>query len=190
MASKIFDTTRITTRSLYRRYKIEYPETTLTYKQFKKIVTDTNKEIVEEALKGGVYNFGEHIGTLSIVKYNRKPYLNKEGKLRGVSPDYAATKKAKAEGKDIVIYHPSGLTCKWHWTKNSSGTYMIENKGFWSIVPTDGPKGISRMLHNYIEDNPRCTMHYKEIVINWGKAIDNVECDKLNDTASLDKESI
>jgi hypothetical protein len=201
MAHKIFDTKRITTKTMYRMYIEEYStvdaavewficlepedkekvvkkyyrkkvdklsiadtksiyqkEKLISYPTFKKIVTETHKEVVNECLKGGVYNFGEGIGTFEVTKHNREVYLDEEGNLKGTLPDYGATRKAKAAGNDVVIYHTNSLICRWQWSRKGNA---IKNKCKWCIEPTNGPLGISRKLHHYIEENPRATMHYR-----------------------------
>jgi hypothetical protein len=169
MASKVLDTKRITTKTMFRMFVEEYPDIVVSYKDFKKYMGDLNKAIIEACLEGGTYKFGNNIGTWSIAKYERKPYLDENGNLRGTRPDYGATRKAKASGKNIVIYHTNTLICKWHWTKSLAGGYRVKHIGKWSLVPTDGPLGISRKLHHYVEANPRSTMHYKNIKIRRRK---------------------
>lgn len=154
-------TTRITTKILYNRYVEKYPDCNLTYNQFKDIVVTANKLIVDRCLEGGIYNFGHSVGTWCITKFNRKPYIDDEGKLKNVSVDFGATRKAKAAGKDVVIYHDTTLICKWTWHKTTALYGRIPNKDKWCIEPTNGPKGISRKLHHYIEANEHCTLKYE-----------------------------
>lgn len=165
MAFKVLDTKRITTKTMFRIFVEENPDITISYKDFKLVMGLLNKEIIEQCLKGGIYNFGNDMGTFGVVKYERKPYLDDEGNIRGTSVDFGATRKAKAQGKNVVIYHTNTLICKWHWSKQIGNSIGLKNAGKWSLLPTEGPIGISRKLHHYIEDNPRCTMHYREIKI-------------------------
>lgn len=211
MKLKVFETKRITTKVMYKRYvkttvdkwwadlieekqievfnthfprikfkplgerdmKVLYRKEVsriLTYEEFKQIVSDLNKTIVEECLTGGTYNFGNSVGFLRIVKFFRDPYVDAEGNLKGVAIDFGATKKNKEAGGQNAVYHTNRLVCRWFWSKKHSN---IPNRRKWCFEPTDGPKGISRKLHHFIDKNPRAPMHYPELTLKRKTNVEN-----------------
>lgn len=171
-SAAIAKTTRITTKMMFKGFRKKYPKIEITYNQFKKIVGDTHTIVIDECLKGGIYNFGNAVGRLQVAKFEYKPYLDAEGNLKGMRPDYGATKKHKKNGGTNTIYHRDKMKCRWAYRKNHSG--RLKNKSVWAFIPTDGPKGISRKLHKHIESNPTCTDNYHQIYSSKQR-IENVQ---------------
>lgn len=164
-ASIFLETKRITTKEMYKKYVKKYPDSeiakTKNYNLFKLLVCETNKEIVKELLKGGIYNFGSNVGTLEVTKFTRVPRIDKDGKMRGMNVDFGATRKNKALGNTEVIYHTHSLVCRWTYRRGGGSGFRLVNKSMWQFAFTDGPKGISRQLHHYIEANPNCAVNYR-----------------------------
>lgn len=161
-ASKFLKTSRITTKMMYRTYIKAYPDSPIAkeknYNLFKTIVTECHKEAVDECLKGGQYHLGDEVGLLEVVKYQRK-FSIKDGKVKGMAVDFAATRKNKAAGNPEVIYHTNTIIYKWKWFR--SGGFVVKNKTGWLLAVTDGPKGISRKLSHYVTNNERAGVNYR-----------------------------
>lgn len=173
-ASIFLNTTRITTKMMYKTYIKKNPQSTIAltknYSLFKTIVEDCHKEVINECLKGGVYSFGSNLGIFAVTKHERRIYIDKNGNARGMSVDFGATRKNKASGGNEVIYNTNSIICHWEWLKAGS---HLTNKTGWQLAVTDGPRGIARKLHNYIESNERATLNYMSNEFKFKENINN-----------------
>lgn len=160
-------TRRITTKKMYRMYCEDNPGTTISYRQYKDIIIDCNKEITRLCLEGGAYNFGNHIGYLLVMKFEKKVSLNPDGTPKNLSIDHGATRKHKSAGGTSIIYHPNGMKVRWVWTKQYCN---IPNKSVWKLQLTDGPKGIKRKLAKHIKENPLAMNKYQQIIADNRKS--------------------
>ena len=112
-------------QKLERQLKRKKEERILTYKEFRKIISEFNLRMIEEILKGYKFHMLGRLGALSIRKVKRK--------FDKPAIDWGETNKLKAQGKDTIVYHTSDYYCRWYWQKN---TCQVPNKIVYYFKPT------------------------------------------------------
>lgn len=140
-------------RSSFRRY-LETADDPVAVKEYVDINYLYNKFLIEKALQGNEVTLPSKMGTLAIVGKKPKITFDEDGNMKGLSPDWVATKKlwdenpeAKAR-KQRVFHtnaHTDGVRYSWNWSKHK---VLVENKTLYTLKLTRFNK---RAVHNLIK---------------------------------------
>lgn len=137
---------RMASKENYRRWKIEFPDSKLSYLQWSGIIYNFNYSVRDYILEtGGVFKLLWGFGELSILKKKRKKFVtlpNGQEKVN-LAIDWAKTRKA---GKKIYHFnfHTDGYSFKWVWF---SKTARLKYSRIWVFKPS---RITSRMLKHYL----------------------------------------
>ena len=156
---------RTASKDTYNRFKLQFPESQLTYKQFSDIVYGYTNEFRLYILESGdICKLPYGLGYFTVVKKKikrYKNYLDPEGKpYINLSVDWKSTKK---EGKKIyhMNFHTDGFKCRWFWHIGSSRFYQSSNTVFKACRKT------SRLLAEYLnKPNSEYLQMYHELINN------------------------
>ena len=150
---------------VYTNYKEEYNDT-IEKQVFKNICQEFNLLIIEYILEGKVFNMGQNLSTLSIVRKDRDP--------RSPRIDWGESNKYKkellSEGKELYdsetgtgtkwhIYHTDEFYCKFYWRKSKC---VIPNKSVYRFDATRGIKGNKEKLVNLLKTNDLAYLKFKK----------------------------
>lgn len=141
----------LTTADIYKEYIKEY-KSDISYKDFKNILSQFNKQVSNEIVKGYKFNMGFKIGTIEIRKIELfKPLINwgETNKLKQqlINEGKALYDSATGEGNKYMVYYTEEFTYQWHWFKfeqkvEGENRKMFPLKGviFWSFKATKDNK--------------------------------------------------
>ena len=103
------------------------------------IVNGFMKFIMKKVFDGFDVRLGAKLGTLMIRGKKVKPYIDKEGNIKGVAPNYGETKKlwakdSKAKEEKTIIYcfneHSNGIGYRLLWNKEG---VIVKNKSMYGM---------------------------------------------------------
>jgi hypothetical protein len=136
-------------------------------KVFNFIITNFNKAVIDEIIKG--YKFvPTGLGPFFVIRRQRgrrpvdwgRSNAYKQTLLeKGLVP---YNKETAPDGEQWLFYHEGEYGHYYRWGKNYCS---FEHKDPYKFVPTSGPKGNVNRLHEYIKDNPEVIFNYKTIDI-------------------------
>lgn len=163
---------------MYEIFCKEYPDIKMPYKEYKEILREHNRQVLEACLEGKTYRFGRGIGELSVARVPRKfeEVVLPDGttKIKGLKVNFGATKKLKAAGKDKVVYFTDDWWYRWYWNKNQRSTgCKIPHKTVWKFSPTKGPNGITRKLSTIVKGDDFAHIRFA-LITNAKKSYDGI----------------
>jgi hypothetical protein len=97
-------------RESYKFYKANAEQELVDIKTYLKVVHLFMKFIISEVLKGERINFPEKMGSLEVKGAKQKLWVDKDGKVRGLSPNWRKTKELwdsneKAKQEKTLVYN-------------------------------------------------------------------------------------
>jgi hypothetical protein len=136
-------------------------------KVFNFITTRFNMRIVDEIVNG--YNFvAPHIGNIYVIRRQRgrRPVdwgRSNEYKDKLIAAGKTPYNKDTApDGEKWLFYHDGEYAHYYFWRQSACRS---DNRKDYKFVPTGGPKGNIKKLHDYIEDNPEVIHNFKIVNI-------------------------
>tara|TARA_R110002051_G_scaffold190756_1_gene259654 strand:+ start:35 stop:526 length:492 start_codon:yes stop_codon:yes gene_type:complete len=152
-------------REIYRQYK-STSDSPVDYTTFKNIIVKFNTSIVDSLLKGGTFNMGNKLSTLSIWRRKRDPRTTrvnwreslaykKELDTKGIS----LYNKETGEGEKWLIYFTDSQYFRFRWHKDKC---MVKNKTVYRFDPTRGKKGNKEKLTKLIKEDDLAYLRFKE----------------------------
>lgn len=139
------------TEDMYNFFVKLYPTTSIREGEYKKVVNECYKFIVDTILEGNTVKLGQRLGEVRIQKHKRtykKPRIN-----------WAETMILKKQGIKKLVYYTDDWWFKWYWKKNSC---QIPNKTVYSFTPTKGPNGIKAKLAKKLKSDEFSYLIYSE----------------------------
>jgi hypothetical protein len=142
-------------RESYKFYKANAEQELVDIKTYLKVVHLFMKFIISEVLKGERINFPEKMGSLEVKGAKQKLWVDKDGKVRGLSPNWRKTKELwdsneKAKQEKTLVYntneHSDGVRYRYSWRKRG---HHFKNGALYSIRLTRANK---RALYSAIKD--------------------------------------
>jgi len=141
----------------YKYFISKYPNSNMDKKEFKKIYSLFNKEMVNEIIEKGSFKLPKRFGQIEIIKKKREVYINKEGCVINNKPiDWKATKdlwnnNKEAKEKKVLIRHNNkhtgGFVFRIFYNKNV-GKY--KNKTVYFFKPVrDFSRSITKRINDY-----------------------------------------
>ena len=135
-------------------------------KLFRDICTEFNVKVIESMLEGEVFNLGNNLSSISIVRKERDP--------RNTKVDWGESNKYKQElinsneqlydsetneGTKWHIYYTDGFYCKYYWRK---GKCRIPNKSVYRFDATRGVKGNKEKLITLLKTDDLAYLKFKK----------------------------
>lgn len=146
-----------TQTDVYDFYKEEL-QGELDWTKFREICDEFNQMVMDEIiLKGGEFNMGSHLSSLSILRIERN-YKNKQ-------VDWKASNEYKQElldeGKELydpetgeghkwLIYYTDKWYCRFYWKKSKC---KVPNQSVYKFKPTGGKKGNKTKLKQVLKSD-------------------------------------
>lgn len=128
-------------RTSYKQYKKEC-DNTVDIKTYIDISTRYIKFLVDKIEEGYEVTLPSRLGTLKIVGTKQQIRFDKDGKVKGLSPNWPKTKELwnsnpEAKAKKQIVYntneHSSGIRYKYLWSKRR---VIVTNKTLYSMKMT------------------------------------------------------
>lgn len=125
---------RTGSKEAYNIYKETYPDSKITYQEYKEILTYYNTSILEHILETGeIVYLPWGIGGVSITKFKskiRKKTISEGHEVYTYNIDWQETKK---QGKYVyhLNLHTGGYRYKWYWSPKGS---RIKFSKIWNLV--------------------------------------------------------
>lgn len=154
------------TPELYKFYKKESGE--LSKEMFTELCQEFNQRVMDDIiLKGGKFNMGDNLSTLSIGRIERN-YSNKQ-------VDWAASKKLKQqlldegkklyddstkEGEKWLVYFTNDWYCRFYWNK---GRCKVPNKTAYKFVATRGEVGNKNKLKTLLRKDELAYLQFNKL---------------------------
>jgi len=153
-----------TLRDVYKSYVEEHGE--INKLLFRDICSEFNMMIMDYILEGKVFNMGQNLSSLSILRKERDP--------RSPRIDWGESNKYKdellAEGKELYnskteegtkwhIYHTDAFYCKFYWYK---GKCKVKNKSVYRFDATRGIKGNKDKLIKLLKEDDLAYLKFKK----------------------------
>jgi hypothetical protein len=150
-------------KDTYKRYKLEFPESSLTYEEFKEIVYTYSELFREYILEtGDVAKLPFGFGYFTVVKKKVKRYKNfkdPEGNnYINLPVDWKSTRE---EGKKVYHFnfHTDGFKCRWFWHIKTA------RLPFYNTLVFKPSRETSRLLAKYLmKPNSVYIQMYRELV--------------------------
>lgn len=126
-------------RSSYKLYKAEIKDP-VSIEVYLDVTILFAKFLADILLKGFSVKLFERLGTLYFLGKKAKPRIDENDKIKGLSPNWAATNKLwkenpKAKEKKEIVYnfneHSNGIRYRLQWSKKH---VFIKYKDFYSFV--------------------------------------------------------
>ena len=139
------------TEDMFKWFKKKHPKSDVNKKQFKYVVDEYFKRVVQSILEGKTYNMGHRLGKFRIKKIKRtynKPIV-----------DYYETKKMFKEGKNVVVYYTDEYWYRYYWEKR---VCQVKNKTVYSFKPTKGASGNTKKLVAKLKGDEFAYLLYSE----------------------------
>lgn len=134
----------LTLKHIYQYYIKDISKSSkyyLTYRLFRDICEDANKELSNEILEGYFFKMPYRLGTIRIKK--RKIDIN------NLKPDFGLFNKSNESYKNKHLNeHSNNYYVRYYWTKRVET--LIKNKSVYSYIPTRANK---RELAKRIKEN-------------------------------------
>tara|TARA_R110000796_G_scaffold236214_1_gene355466 strand:+ start:35727 stop:36227 length:501 start_codon:yes stop_codon:yes gene_type:complete len=141
----------------YNNYIKQNPNDPITKKEFKKVFTLFNKELVKEIIDKGKVKLPKRFGQIEIIKKKRGVYLNKDGVVINNKPvNWKATNelwKSSPEAKENKILlrhdnkHTDGYVFRVFYNKQIA---KYKNKSIYFFKPVrDFSRGINKRIKDY-----------------------------------------
>ena len=153
-----------TLTDIYKEYVSENEH--IDKKIFRDICEEFNISIINTILEGSVFNMGNNLSSLSIVRKERDP--------RNPKIDWGESNKYKQElieqGEELYnaetgkgtkwhIYYTDSYYCKFYWRK---GKCRIPNKSVYRFDATRGIKGNKEKLINLLKTDDLAYLKFKK----------------------------
>lgn len=140
-------------KSSYKVYKnsVERP---IDVKNYLLIVGDFLQFLIQKVLEGHEVTLPNRLGKLSIIGREQKITIEKNGKIKGLAPDWVKTKELweknpEARKNKKLVYHTNnktgGITYRYFWAKKN---VIILNKNLYSLRLTRTNKRAASSLIN------------------------------------------
>lgn len=140
-----------TTKDMYKYFVKNHPGTSVTYLQYRYVVSRFNKLLSEAVLSGKTVNLGKRLGKLKICKIRRT--------FKKKIVDFGATRKLKAKGIDRVVYFTDDYYYRWCWKKVSA---KVKNKSVYKFKPSSGPNGNKKRLARLLKEDEFAHLNFTE----------------------------
>lgn len=127
-----------------------------------------NTRVMDEIIyKGRVFNMGERLSTLEVVKVSRNfnnPRINwhESNKLKQEIIDEGGTPYSKdnPEGEKWFVYYTDKWYCRFNWNKHKC---VVPNKTAYRFTATRGKIGNKRKLKDHLRNDPIAHMKYRHL---------------------------
>lgn len=136
---------------MYREYVKENPETIISYKMFKQIISQFNRKASQKILEGKTLWLGYKLGNVRIKKIERTNYTKP-------AIDWGETNKLKKQGINKHVYFTDNVYFRWFWEK---ARCQVPNKSVYKFVPSGGPAGNRRALVNLLKEDEFALLNFK-----------------------------
>jgi len=139
-----------TTEDMYRFFKKKYPDSDVTFLQFRYTIGQFNKKLVDALLEGKTINLGKNLGRLRIRRIERNfetPRIN-----------HFETQKLKAQGIDKTVYFTDPYYFRFGWEKKYA---KVKNKSVYKFKPTGGPSGNRKKLSRLLREDEFAQLNFK-----------------------------
>ena len=142
-----------TIKDIYRWYKKKSKSPVKSEAEFRQIWGDYIEAVTEEILlEGGFIKLPGRMGDLMVVRKERNPHH--------LTPNWAATNKAKKEGTYTgVIYYTDSMWVRYLWKKSRC---YVKNKTVWHFRPTRGEKGLKTKLVKKMADDDMAYLNFRK----------------------------
>ena len=151
-------------RKIYKDF--EKDEDPIPYEDFKHILESFNKKISEKIIKGYKFKVGYNLGTIKVLKKERKFKLNENGNPTSAI-NWGASNKRKSElleegkklydkkeqpdGEEWLVYFTDKFFVRFSWNRTSTAiAFSIKNIRTYSFKPTWTNK---RSLATFAQEN-------------------------------------
>ena len=148
-------------------YKDYHKENTRVDKElFINICSDFNILVFEELLEGSIFNMGNNLSTLSIVRKERDPRSpridwgeSNKYKQELLEEDQELYNSITGQGTKWHIYHTDEFYCKYYWRK---GKCKVPNKSVYRFDATRGVKGNKEKLIYVLKTDDLAYLKFKK----------------------------
>ncbi len=136
-------------RKIYKDYLKD--EESIPYEDFKHILEIFNKKLSEKIIKGYKFKIGHNLGTIKIVKKERKFRLNENGNPTSAI-NWGASNKRKAEllkegkklydekeqpnGEEWLVFFTDRFFIRFLWNRGDTTTFSAKNIRTYAFRPT------------------------------------------------------
>tara|TARA_R110000744_G_scaffold156107_1_gene271636 strand:- start:163 stop:633 length:471 start_codon:yes stop_codon:yes gene_type:complete len=153
-----------TVTNIYKDYNKE--NTRVDKELFINICADFNILVFEELLEGSIFNMGNNLSTLSIVRKERDPRSpridwgeSNKYKQELLEEDQELYNSITGQGTKWHIYHTDEFYCKYYWRK---GKCKIKNKSVYRFDATRGIKGNKEKLIYLLKTDDLAYLKFKK----------------------------
>lgn len=136
---------------VYKEFIKEHPDTILSYKMFKSIISQFNKKAAQKILEGHTLWLGHKLGNIRIKKIERANYSKP-------AIDWGETNKLKKQGIEKHVYFTDNFYFRWFWEK---ARCQVTNKSVYRFRPSGGPNGNRRALVNLLKQDEFAMLNFK-----------------------------
>lgn len=125
-------------RDSYRFYRATCEQICLS-KEYLTIVNGLMQFIINKILEGNDVKLGAKLGIIGVRGKKITPYINEDGEIKGLAPNWGETKKLQARDpiakeKKTIVYcfneHSNGIKYSFLWAKKN---VIIANKNFYGL---------------------------------------------------------
>lgn len=130
----------VTIGDSYKWYRQNYQNTTSDKASYLRIIDSYMKLMVDKLFEGYDIKLGARLGTIAIKGKKVTPVLDKDGNIKGIAPNWGATKKLQAENEEAkknrtIVYcfneHSNGIKYSFKWSKVN---VVVVNKTFYTLI--------------------------------------------------------
>ena len=153
-----------TVTNIYKDYNKE--NTRVDKELFINICADFNILVFEELLEGSIFNMGNNLSTLSIVRKERDPRSpridwgeSNKYKQELLEEDQELYNSITGQGTKWHIYHTDEFYCKYYWRK---GKCKVPNKSVYRFDATRGVKGNKEKLIYVLKTDDLAYLKFKK----------------------------
>lgn len=141
--TRLFEVETVTLRQDgYKHYRKQHPKGTTNNKLYREIAYAFIKAFMEEVFNGSEVMMYGRLGVIAIVGEKVKPFVDEDGNIKGVAPDWGATKKLQATNEEArekrtIVYcfneHSNGIKYEFVWGVTD---VIAKNRTFYSYTRT------------------------------------------------------
>lgn len=148
-------------RENYKDFRKTYPNITIPFNVWKKIVRSFNNEFMLYVLETGErVRLSGQLGSFAIQKKKRRQFKGKNNEFINLPVDWVKTKE---RGKIVYNFNfeTEGYFFGWKWFKPRAAFLFSE---LWDFKPT---RPISRLITKYVRDGNK----YRDLYQDWSKLV-------------------
>lgn len=138
-------------KDMYRAFLKKNPDTIISYRMFKQIISEFNKKASQKILEGKTLWLGNKLGNIRIKRIQRNNFNRP-------AIDWGETNKLKQQGINKHVYFTDNNYFRWFWEK---ARCQVPNKSVYKFVPSGGPAGNRRALVNLLNNDEFAMLNFK-----------------------------